>query len=275
MPPQAEALPRLLAPLRLAEGLCEVVLGLHGKAGTAVPGRLSSLGQLTQLRALQLIDVAVDVEGQHFVAGLSPLTRLTRLGVSFADDHVRDDHGRDETIPRAFPFGEAISGLIHLQELRMNADTDDRSCRGMFRGSLPVTLSRLTALRHLTLLGMSEWTSRSEFEHLQTASLRLQQTCISRFESLRPGQRAELSRLVSLSLSLRVDFEECDYYRNTRLPIVVAPALTELVLDTIKLARDSEQLSWLPDLPNCGAWCVPTCSWPRTSYRRASQRAVA
>jgi len=180
-------MPRLLVPLRLAQGLREVVLGLHGKAGTAVPGRLSSLGQLTQLRALQLFGVAVDVEGQHLVAGLSPLTRLTRLGVQFA----ADDRVRDEVIPCAFPWGEAISGLIHLQELRMTADTDNRSCRCMFRSSLPATLSRLTALRHLALLGMSEWTCRSEFEHLQlaalpaleTASLRLQQTWTSRFES--------------------------------------------------------------------------------------------
>ncbi len=234
---------------------------MHGWAGDAVPARLSSLGQLTQLRALQLTDVAVDVEEQHYIAGLSPLTRLTRLGVRFADNHVRSDaipYVRDRVMQLPFPWGETVGGLIHLQELRMTTGTDNHSCRDMFEGKLPAALSQLTALRHLEVLGMSEaWTSRGVFSHLQlaalpaleTAALRLRQCETGQFESLRQGQPAELSRLVSLSLSLRIDFNQYEEYRDTHLPTIIAPALTELILDTIKLAPDSEQLGWLPDLP--------------------------
>ena len=252
---------RLLIPLRLAGGLRELVLGAHGEASDAVPRRLGELGCLTQLRALQLINVAVDVDGQHFVAGLSPLTRLTRLRVRFADNHVLSDvvpYVRDGVIPRAFPWGDAIGGLVHLQDLRMIASTDNRSCRDMFTGSLPAALSRLTALRRIKVLGMSEWESRDDFSHLQLAALpalemaalRLRQRESGHFESLRRGQAAELSRLVSLSLTLRADdVNEYEKYRDTHLPTIIAPAVTELVLDTMKLAPDSEQLSWLPDLP--------------------------
>ena len=60
-------------------------------------------------------------------------------------------------------------------------------------------------------------------------------------------QQVILSRVVSLSLALRYDDDVT--YDDTHLPALVAPALTELVLDDIKLAPDSEQLSWLPDLP--------------------------
>jgi len=287
MSPQAEALPRLCRPLRLAEGLCELVLGVHGRAGNAVPDRLSSLGRLTQLRALQLIDVAVDVEQQLLNAGLSSLTRLTRLGVQFATNSVQHDsvpYVRDGATQIPFPWGAAVGGLIHLQELRMTtANTANHSCRDMFYGKLPATLSRLTALRHLELLGMWEWESRDDFSHLQlaalpaleTAALRLRQCKTGQFESLRRGQRADLSRLASLSLSLRIDF---NLYENTETRTCQQSSL-----------RHSRSSSWTPSgwrqtasssagcrtCRSCGAWCAPTCSWLRTSCRRASRRAAA
>ena len=144
----------------------EVVLGLHGKAGNAVLGRLSEISHLTQLHALELIDLAVDVPGENFTAALAPLTQLTRLGVHFSDDHTPR-----EGIARVFPFENAISSLVHLQELRATSDNSDadgyRSCCGMFTGSLPAALSRLTALRHLELCGMAEWVCRDDWHHLQ------------------------------------------------------------------------------------------------------------
>ena len=249
----------MLSPLRPAAGLRELVLGLHGQTSGAAPGGLSELGRLTQLRALQLSDAAIDVPVGHWSAALAPLTRLTRLGVRFArPDEDFDDGVLRDDVPAEFPWGDAVSGLIHLRELRMMTDTDGAGCRGMFSGALPATLSRLTALRHLELLGTSAWTWRRDFRHLQlaalpaleTAALRLQQIRTGHFESLRRGQRAELSRLVSLSLTLRVDVDTCDDdHEDTHLPTIAAPLLTELILDTMKLAPDSEQLSWLPDLP--------------------------
>ena len=40
-----------------------------------------------------------------------------------------------------------------------------------------------------------------------------------------------------------------EYHEYTHLPTNIAPALTELTLDDIQLAPDSQELSWLPDLP--------------------------
>lgn len=248
---QAAAWPRLCTQLRLAAGLRELVLGLHGKAGTAVPDRLSVLGRLSQLRALQLTEVSIDAPCENFTAALAPLTGLTRLDLQFAEPRMR----KAAAIP--FPWEHAISGLIHLRELRAVSDGDSPyRCSGMFRGSLPAALSRLTALRHLELLGMAEAVSHADFNHLQlsalpaleTAALQLLMGQSGRFESLRCGQLAELSRLVSLSLCMRVDLDP-HFCEDTHLPTIIAPSLTELTLSDIKLASDSQQLSWLPDLP--------------------------
>jgi len=46
-----------------------------------------------------------------------------------------------------------------------------------------------------------------------------------------------------------VDIDGGDSYEDTHLPIITAPALTELVLNDIKLAPDSANLSWLSGLP--------------------------
>ena len=263
MSPQAEALPRLCAQMRLAAGLRELALDLYGRAGSAVPVMFPELGRLTQLRSLQLSCVALDANSDLITAALSPLTRLTRLGLEFGDDGSLEYN--DSMALPAFPWADAVCGLTNLQELRVilgvddsdSDDDDDSSLCGMFRGCLPAALSQLRGLRHLEVLGMAAWGAGDEhntpqltaFPVLETVTLRLQQGETGQLPTLRPGQRIELSRLVSLSLALRVDADDDGYHQDMHVPMIVAPALTEVVFDGIKLAPDSEQLTWLPGLP--------------------------
>ena len=256
LPPQAEALLRLCMPLRHAGELHQLTLVLCGRAASAVPARLPALGRLTQLRSLELSCVALDVPGDNWVSALAPLTRLTRLCLEFGDDgSMSCEEGLGEPVA-AFPWEAAVCGLVDLQELRVGSDLNDSPCcTGMFKGSLPASLSRLTAMQHFEVLGMAEWGTGgaaglqlAALPALERAALRLQQPSeTGQLPTLRRGQLVELCRLVSLSLALRV--EEEDYHEDMHLPAIAAPALTELVLDDIKLAADSEQLPWLSDLP--------------------------
>jgi len=254
IPPQAEALQRLCAPLRLAGALRQLALVLYGRAASAVPGRFPALGRLTQLRSLQLSCVALAVPSESWVAALAPPTRLTRLGLQFGDDGSMS-YEEGEPVP-AFPWEDAVCGLVNLRELRVVSDLNDSPCcTGMFRGCLPAALSQLTALRQFEVLGAAEWGAGgaaglqlAALPVLERAALRLQQPSeTGQLPTLRRGQRVELCRLVSLSLALRV--EEEDHHGDMHLPSIAAPALTELILDDIQLAFDSEQLLWLSGLP--------------------------
>jgi len=176
------------------------VLHLYGRAAAAVPDRFPALGSLTQLRSMQLDFVAVDVESELFIAALSPLTQLTRLDVHFGDDGRSHEHGM--ALP-AFPWEDAICGLINLQELRVASSMGgSSSCCGMFKGALPAELSQLTALRHLEVLGMGQWDAADDFDNLQlaalpaleTGALLLQQSLSAHPSGLgpQPQQRVEL-----------------------------------------------------------------------------------
>jgi len=250
---QSLALPRLCSQLWVAEGLRELVLELEpGRAvRSAVSARLAYVGILTQLSSLQLRGVALAVEGEQLVAALSPLTGLTRLNLRFDS---KDD--LEDVLP-AFPWGDAVCGLTRLLELRVttaSASEDTEKCANMFKGAFPAALSRLAALRHLEVLGMNDQDAGSNelqlsgLPTLETAALRLH-TLSYRCPGLLLRQQVVLSRLVSLSLALRVDINAADPSADTWLPAIVAPALTELVLNDIRLALDSKQLSWLPRLP--------------------------
>jgi len=250
---QPLALPRLCSQLWVAEGLRELVLELEpGRAvRSAVSARLAYAGILTQLSSLQLRGVALTVEGEQLVAALSPLTGLTRLNLRF---DCKDD--LEDVLP-AFPWGDAVCGLTRLLELRVttaSASEDTEKCANMFKGAFPAALSRLAALRHLEVLGMNDQDAGSNelqlsgLPTLETAALRLH-TLSYRCPGLLLRQQVVLSRLVSLSLALRVDINAADPSADTWLPAIVAPALTELVLNDIRLALDSKQLSWLPRLP--------------------------
>ena len=254
MTSQAGALLRLCGPLSLAERLRELVLDLHGRATDAVSARLASLGEITQLDSLQLCGVAI-AASERLSAALSPLTRLTRLLLRFDSDlwDVAHDH--------AFPWQEAVCGLTNLRELRVSSQSlpseeDDYSCYNMFEGMLPAAMSRLSALRHLEVLGMTEPDEQEDSERLHLAALPALETASLRLHTVAayyPGlhqREVVVSRLVSLSLTLRWDIENDEPYQDTRLPVILAPALTELSLDDILLAPDSEQLGWLPQLLN-------------------------
>jgi len=250
--PQAAALPQLCSQLTLASGLRELVLDLHGRAAYFVPIKFAELGRLTQLDSLQLSGVAIDVKSRHLAAALQPLTRLKQLGLRFDYDHW--DRAEGHT---AFPWEEAVCGLTNLQELRICSESADDYCAfTMFKGSLPAAITLLTALRHFEVNGMAEWDARDGSDQLQLAALPALERATLRMYTLcgqYPGlcsQEVVLSRLVSLSLGLRVNIEMEESYADTQLPTIVAPALTELVLDDIKLAPDSEQLSWLPRMPS-------------------------
>ena len=195
---------------------------------------------------------AMDVRRELMVAALSPLTRLTRLVLAF--DRDRGDMAEGVT---AFPWDAAICGLTNLQELSMDSLIErNLSCNDMYAGALPARLRQLTALRCLTVLGMKEHHPRNDSSQLRLAALPALESVALRLSTLSgqiPGlcqqQHVTVSRLVSLNLALRIDFYNGDFYEDQCLPAMSAPALTELILDDIKLAPDSEQLSWLPDLP--------------------------
>ncbi len=248
--PQAEALGWVCCQLRPAEKLCELVLDIDDIFSEAVSERLEELSILTQLSTLVLHNVASDAETEQLVAAVSPLTRLTRLELQFS----YGEHGNGDEVP-AFPWEEAVCQLIDLQELRVSSGAEhDYYGDPMFKGSLPAALSQLTALRCLEVLGMRDDYERDDSDELLLAELpALEKAALRMFTlscpypTLGHQQQAVCSRLVSLSLTLRTDYE-CTYL-DTHLPPIVAPALTELLLDDIKLAPDSEQLSWLPGLP--------------------------
>jgi len=244
------------------------VLELEGRATCAVPANFAALGSLTQLDSLQLRAVDWDTRNEHLCAALSPLTRLTRLDLYYTTAHLQsavehdDDeyqYSQDSGDLEAFPWETAVCGLTNLQELHVSSDRKSHgSITGMVFGALPAALSQLTALRRLAVLGMSEWEVRDYPAHqqlqlaalpaLETAALRLH-TSTGEYPGLGLHRQVALSRLVSLSLALRNDATIHDQYEATHLPAIIAPALTELILDDILLAPDSEQLDWLPGLP--------------------------
>jgi len=247
-------LPRLCSQLSLAAGLCELVLDLEGRAAAAVPAKFNKLSRLTQLDSLQLRGTALSWDPDHLVAALPRLTRLTRLGLQFDWDHW-DASGFCQY---AFPW-TAVCGLLNLRELRVTSVADvEHSCTSMLKGALPAAMSRLTALRCLEVLGMREWDVRlDDSDQLQLAALPALETAALRLHTLCGGypglcgrQDVVLSRLVSLSLGLRMDVDAGDSCTDTHLPFIIAPAMTELILDDIKLGSDSEQLSWLPRMPS-------------------------
>jgi len=252
---QAEVLWWACGQLRLAEGLRELVLELHDRSARAVSARLLDLGSLTQLSSLVLRGLAVAVDSGELIEALSSLNGLTRLDLQF--DYDEYDEACDQT---AFPWEEAVCELLDLRELRVSSATGIRSDFGpfqMFKGTLPAAMSQLTALRRIEVLGMRDFDVRddsdemllAELPALETAALRLY-TLGGQYPSLCHQQQAVSSRLVSLCLALRFDYEGEEPCPETRMPPIIAPALTELTLDDIRLAPDSEQLSWLPGLPS-------------------------
>ena len=284
---QAEALPQLCSELSLAEGLRQLVLELSGRATDAVSARLVALSSLTQLDSLRLYGVAIwsciRTEDEQLRALLLPLTQLTRLELRFEperdeeqdsddDDYIseRDKYWDNMHHSPEFPWQRAVCGLSKLQDLHVSLDADTEDWpRAMFKGDLDPALSQLTALRRLSVLGMELWDvgdnhddddddddhDSAESNQLQLAALPALETVALRLHTFRdkyPGlgsrQQVVLSRLVSLSLALRYEFDRPD--SETHLPAIAAPAMTELILDGMMLAADSEQLSWLPGLPS-------------------------
>ena len=222
---------------------------MGGKAAYAVPTNFAKLGRLTQLQTLQLRCVGVDASREQLKAALLPLTGLTQLHLGFADDPFY----RAEAMP-AFPWEATVCGLTLLQELHVTSDTSDRD--KMLKGMLSGALSRLTALRRFEILGMQECGDTDHSNELQLAALpALERAALqlytrrSHYPGLGNVQQLLLSRIVSLSLALRYDSEIDEPYVDTHLPTLIAPALTELILDDLQLAPDSEQLRWLPGLP--------------------------
>ena len=256
-PPQAAALSALCSVLGLADGLRALVLDLRGRAAEAVPDSFEAfgaLGGLTQLDSLQLHNVHILVGDRCLKAALSPLTQLTRLYLQFGLEgrYVR---GR---IPAPW-WQTQVSKLINLRELTVaSASEHNENALDMMLGALAEGLSQLRALRHLHVLGVNSavWDVHYESNRLQLAALPALETVALRLHTVTniyPGlgqqRRVVLSRLVSLSLALRVNNAGREPYRDTYLPAIVTPALTEIILDDVKLASDSEELPWLPDLP--------------------------
>ncbi len=258
---QAAGWPQLCSQLRLAKGLRQLVLDLQGRAAGAVPAKLASISCLVQLDSLQLDGVGNHAEGKHLSAGLRPLTRLTRLSLRFvlddAPDNADEDSGDEEGSRTVLPWAAAVCRLTNLQELRVTADLDpDGDWGAMFRGALPAALSRLTALRHFTVLGMDTQQVHGEnsdepllpaLPALETAALQVH-TFSNEYPGLGRMQHVVLSRIVSLSLALH-DAESDGLDDGMWLPVIVAPALTELTLAGMLLAPACSELSWLPGLP--------------------------
>jgi len=275
--PQAAALPRLCNQLSLADGLRELVLDLDGRAAAAVPAKFASLGRLTQLDSLRLQDIAIDVKADHLIAALSPLTRLTQLCLRFDCDYWDTIEGH-----AAFPWEEAVCVLTGLQELHFSTIIDEPHSRvHMFKGALPAAISRLTALRRLVVLGMDEWDARDDSDQLllpalpalETAALRVHTLC-GQVPTLCSQQPVIVSRLVSLSLALRVEVDADEPYVDTHIPTIIAPALTELILDDIKLALDSDRSAGCLFCQNCGDSCWPMSRQLQRSCQRASSGAA-
>jgi len=245
--------------LRLAKGLRQLVLDLSGRAARALPARLARLGRLTQLDSLQLHGIGHRAKGEYLSAALRPLTGLTRLSLRFVlDDPFGDADWTNEDHRSVIPWAAAVCRLTNLQCLRITATFDpDLSCGGIIRGALPAALTRLTALRDWTVLGMDTRSLHNDSDQpllpalpaLERAALQLHTR-----SDVYPGlghrlQQVVLSRIVSLSLALRHNAESCGLYDSTQLPAIVAPALTELTLADMWL-HESRELSWLPGLPS-------------------------
>ncbi len=278
---QADALPRLCNQLKLATGLRELVLDLNGRAACAVTCTLPrALSSLTQLNSLQLHGVtqwpSYHAGGEQLRAVLLPLSQLTRLGLrlepahepaydenaeSDNDDVEYDAHWNYMDMLPYFPWQRTVCELTKLQELDVSIAAAMKKGRHvMFKGALPSALSQLTALRRLSVLGMELWhyahdlgdeSSQLQLEALpalETVALRLH-TFYDSYPGLCNQQPIVLSRLVSLSLTLQFEYPDELPMNNIHMPAIVAPALTELILDGSRLALDCEQLSWLPGLP--------------------------
>jgi len=140
---QAAALPQLCSKLRLAEGLRELVLELHGRATDAVSAKLVALSSLTQLDSLRLHGVAIwsciRAKGEQLRALLLQLTQLTRLELRFEperdeeqdsddDDYLNERDNYWETMQNLpeFPWQCAVCGLSKLQELHVSLDAETR-----------------------------------------------------------------------------------------------------------------------------------------------------
>ena len=224
----------------------------------AVPPRFAALRSLTQLDSLQICGIDLLLEEEQLSAALQPLTRLAQLALRFIYERqatLEYDSDSDESdMYCPFPWEAAVCGLTRLQELHICSDTDSiyDMNRG-FAGALPAALSQLASLRHLEVLGMDEREDRDDDDQLQLAALPAVETAAIRLHTLSneyPGlgrqHQVVLSRIVSLRLALRADYGDGE---ATFLPVIDAPALTELLLENIWLAPGSEQLSWLPSLP--------------------------
>ena len=252
---QADAVPRLFSRLWLAGGLRKLELDFRGRAADPVSANIGGLGRLTQLHSLQLRGVEFGVEGDYLVSVLSPLTQLTRLGLWFDGDHwERGGNVQSD-------WQHAVCELTKLQELRIGsaaaAADCPYDCDSMYKGALLAILSQLSALRHFSVLGMKEWSAPAVFNQLQLEALPALEMVALQLHTLSdyyPGlsrrRQAVFSRLVSLSLALRVDlYSDNESFVDMHLPAIVAPALTELVLTNIMLAPHNAQLDWLPQLP--------------------------
>jgi len=163
---QAEALPRLCSVLWLAGGLRELELDFLGRAADPVSARVGGIGRLTQLCSLQLRGMQFAVRGDHLMSTLSPLTQLTRLGLCFDWDHL-ELQGRVQS-----DWQHAVCKLTKLQELRIeSAEKYKYDCGSMHKGALLAVLSRLSALRHLAVLGMKEWDAQAVSDQLHMEAL--------------------------------------------------------------------------------------------------------
>ena len=243
------------------------MLELSGRAGHAVPAKLGRLGLLTQLDSLQLDGISNRAKGEHLSAALRPLTRLTRLSLRFINDDVLDDAADEEfgnedrrTVVR---WAGAVCRLTNLRQRCMAADIDPDYVYGAtVRGALPAALSRLTALRQLTVLGMDTCQLHRDSDQpllpalpaLESAALQLH-TLSNVFPGLGRQDQVVLSRVVSLSLALRYMTASSGLYDSTELPLIAAPALTELTLGGMWLpprwqALECSKLGWLADLPS-------------------------
>ena len=252
---QATALPRLCSQLRLAKGLRELVLDLDGGAAYAVPAEVATLSCLTQLDSLQLHSLAIHhVTGDHLTAALSSLTQLTQLSLRFECEPATIPDAADRARRRlVFPWTEAVCGLTKLQQLCIAADASGWSSNAMYKGTLPAALSQLTALQHITVLGMETWQGYEYSVLLPLAALPALDNAALRMRSAsgdEDQQPVVLPRLVSLSFALQECVSGDEQWGGTHLPTLIAPALTELVLEDMWLDADSGQLSWMAGLPH-------------------------
>lgn len=227
-----------------------------------MPDKLPKIRCLTRLESLQVDGIGHRTERESLSGALRALTRLTRLSLRFVYDEPpydaeEDSDEEDEDSRIVVPWTAAVCRLARLQQLYITAEADpDWDCGGIVRGALPAALSKLTALRDFAVLGMdthrlyrgSEQPLLPTLPALETALLQLH-TRSDAYPGLGRQQQVVLSRVVSLSLGLRFNAVSSALYDSTQLPVIIAPALTELTLAGMWLAPESSELSWLPGLP--------------------------